>query len=121
MPGLDVEGYGDFRAMPAYVPSLNKAGVKWVNVHPDNPSKGLPTVMATLLLNDPETGRLMCIINASSLTVLRTGAAGGVAAKYLARKYSSVIGIIGSCHQAAIRHGPRCSPIGRCLAPALSS
>ncbi len=103
MPGkiyLDIEGYGDFRAMPAYLPSLNKAGVKWVNVHPDNPSKGLPTVMATLLLNEPQTGRLMCIINASSLTDLRTGAAGGVAAKYLARKDSSIIGIIGSGHQA---------------------
>ncbi|WP_174591588.1 alanine dehydrogenase [Methanocella conradii] len=103
MPGkiyLDIEGYGDFRAMPAYLPSLNMAGIKWVNVHPDNPSKGLPTVMATLLLNDPQTGKLMCIINASSLTDLRTGAAGGVAAKYLARKDSSVIGVIGSGHQA---------------------
>ncbi|AFD01159.1 L-alanine dehydrogenase [Methanocella conradii HZ254] len=103
MPGkiyLDIEGYGDFRAMPAYVPSVNKAGVKWVNVHPDNPSKGLPTVMATLLLNDPMTGKLICIINAGGLTDLRTGAAGGVAAKYLARKDSSVIGVIGSGHQA---------------------
>ncbi len=97
---LNVEGYGDFRAMPAYVPSINTAGIKWVNVHPDNPSKGLPTVMATLLLNDPQTGKLLCIVNASSLTDLRTGAAGGVAAKYLARKDSSVIGIIGSGHQA---------------------
>ena len=87
---LDVKGYGDFRAMPAYVPSLNTAGIKWVNVHPNNPQKGLPTVMATLLLNEPQTGRLLCVINASTLTDLRTGAAGGVAAKYLARKDSSV-------------------------------
>jgi alanine dehydrogenase len=97
---LDVKGYGDFRAMPAYVPSINTAGIKWVNVHPDNPQKGLPTVMATLLLNEPQTGKLLCVINASTLTDLRTGAAGGVAAKYLARKDSSVIGIIGSGHQA---------------------
>ncbi len=97
---LNVEGYGDFRAMPAYVPSINTAGIKWVNVHPDNPSKGLPTVMATLLLNDPQTGKLLCVMNASSLTDLRTGAAGGIAANYLARKGSSVIGIIGSGHQA---------------------
>ncbi len=97
---LDVKGYGDFRAMPAYVPSINTAGVKWVNVHPDNPQKGLPTVMAALLLNEPQTGKLLCVINASTLTDLRTGAAGGVAAKYLARRDASVIGIIGSGHQA---------------------
>jgi alanine dehydrogenase len=82
------------------VPSIGTAGIKWVNVHPNNPSKGLPTVMATTLLNDPQTGKLLCVINASSLTDMRTGAAGGVAAKYLARRDSSVIGIIGSGHQA---------------------
>ncbi|HTX43297.1 MAG TPA: ornithine cyclodeaminase family protein, partial [Methanocella sp.] len=97
---LDVKGYGDFRAMPAYVPSIDTAGIKWVSVYPGNPSMGLPTVMATLLLNEPQTGKLLCAINASSLTDLRTGAAGGVAAKYLARKGSAVIGIIGSGHQA---------------------
>jgi alanine dehydrogenase len=97
---LDIKGYGDFRAMPSYVPSTGTAGIKWVNVHPDNPSKGLPTVMATLLLNDPKTGKLICVMNGGSLTDERTGAAGGVAAKYLARKGSSVIGLIGSGHQA---------------------
>jgi len=103
MPGktyVDVKGYGDFRAMPSYVPSIGTAGIKWVNVHPDNPQKGLPTVMATILLNDPKTGKLLCIMNASSLTDERTGAAGGVAAKYLARRGASVVGLIGSGHQA---------------------
>jgi alanine dehydrogenase len=97
---LDIKDYGDFRAMPSYVPSIDTAGIKWVNVHPDNPSKGLPTVMATILLNDPKTGRLICVMNGSTLTDERTGAAGGVAAKYLARRDSSVIGLIGSGHQA---------------------
>jgi alanine dehydrogenase len=97
---LDIKGYGDFRAMPSYVPSIDTAGIKWVNVHPDNPQKGLPTVMATILLNDPKTGKLVCVMNGSSLTDERTGASGGIAAKYLARKDSSVIGIIGSGHQA---------------------
>jgi alanine dehydrogenase len=103
MPGkiyVNVKGYGDFRAMPSYVPSINTAGIKWVNVHPDNPQKGLPTVMATILLNDPKTGKLLCVMDGSSLTDERTGAAGGVAAKYLARKDASVVGIIGSGHQA---------------------
>lgn len=56
--------------------------------------------MATLLLNELQTGKLVCVMDASSLTDLRTGAAGGVAAKYLARKDASVVGIIGSGHQA---------------------
>ena len=97
---LDVKGYGDFRAMPAYVPSIGTAGIKWVNVHPDNPQKSLPTVMATILLNDPKTGKLVCVMDGSSLTDERTGAAGGVAAQYLARKGSRIVGIIGSGHQA---------------------
>ena len=42
---------GDFRAMPAALPGA--AGMKWVNVHTGNPSKGLPTVMAVLIYNDP--------------------------------------------------------------------
>ena len=97
---LDIKGYGDFRAMPSYVPSIDTAGIKWVNVHPDNPQKGIPTVMATILLNDPKTGKIFCVMNGSGLTDMRTGAAGGIAAKYLARKDASVVGIIGSGHQA---------------------
>lgn len=97
---LDIPGSGDFRAMPSYLPSIGTAGIKWVNVHPDNPQKGLPTVMATVLLNDPSTGRLLCVMGASGLTDARTGAAGGIAAKHLARRNSSVIGLIGSGRQA---------------------
>jgi alanine dehydrogenase len=49
---------GDYRTMMAYVPDLEMACVKIVNVHPNNPEKhGLPTVMATIILIDPETGR----------------------------------------------------------------
>lgn len=96
---LDIAGHGDFRAMPAYVPSAGTAGIKWVNVHPDNPARGLPTVMATILLNDPATGRILSIMDGTYITDMRTGAAGGIAAKYLA-KGASTIGLIGSGEQA---------------------
>ena len=96
---LDIPGSGDFRAMPAYVPSLNTAGLKWVNVHPGNREHRLPTVMATVLLNDPQTGRIVAIMDGTYLTDLRTGAAGGIAAKHLARDVSTV-GLIGSGRQA---------------------
>ena len=80
--------HGDFRTMPAYLPALNIAGVKVVNVHPLNPAKGLPTVMALTVILDVDTGRAIALLNATKLTNMRTGAAGAVACKYLSPKKS---------------------------------
>ena len=91
---------GDFRTMPAYIPSLSIAGVKVVNVHPDNPGKGLPTVMALTIILDIATGQPTAILNATRLTNLRTGAAGAIAAKYLSPKKEVVVGLIGTGQQA---------------------
>jgi len=91
---------GDFRTMPAYIPSLGIAGVKIVNVHPGNPALGLPTVMALTVILDVETGRPESILNATGLTDLRTGAAGAVAAKYLSPKRKVRLGLVGSGRQA---------------------
>ncbi len=91
---------GDFRTMPAYLPTLGIAGVKVVNVHPNNPSRGLPTVMALTIILDVATGKPEAIINATKLTDLRTGAAGAIAAKYLSVKKEIVMGIIGTGRQA---------------------
>jgi len=91
---------GDFRTMPASIPSMNLAGVKIVNVHPGNPARGLPTVMATIVLIDPATGIQTAFIDATALTDMRTGAAGAVAAKYLAEKKPLSVGFIGSGRQA---------------------
>lgn len=92
---------GDFRTMPAYLPSLDLAGVKIVNVHPDNPGLGLPSVMALTVILDTATGRPVAILNATRLTDMRTGAAGAVAAKYLSPKKECVLGVIGTGRQAA--------------------
>ncbi|HOI12365.1 MAG TPA: NAD(P)-binding domain-containing protein [Methanoculleus sp.] len=91
---------GDFRTMPAYLPALGIAGVKIVNVHPHNRAKGLPTVMALTVIIDVETGIPKAIINATELTAMRTGAAGAIAAKYLAPRQSVTLGVIGSGRQA---------------------
>jgi alanine dehydrogenase len=91
---------GDFRTMPAYLPSLSIAGVKIVNVHPKNPQIGLPTVMALTIILDLATGQPLAIINATHLTDMRTGAAGAVAAKYLSPKKEIVLGVIGTGRQA---------------------
>jgi alanine dehydrogenase len=90
--------HGDFRAMPAALPG--SAGVKWVNVHPENPSRSLPSIMAILVYNDPETGYPLAIMDATEITAYRTGAAAAIASKYLARRDSHKIGIIGAGFQA---------------------
>jgi len=94
---LDVEK-GDFRAMP--VALLGAAVLKWVNVHPGNASVGLPTVMATLIYNDTETGYPLAVMDATDITAYRTGAAAALASKYLARRNSRTLGIIGAGRQA---------------------
>ncbi len=92
---------GDLRVMPAYLEGLNEPGVKLVNVHPDNPAKhGIPTVLATILLFDPDTGTPVCIMDGTLVTAMRTAAASGVAVKYLARKDSRVLGVLGAGGQS---------------------
>lgn len=91
---------GDFRAMPVYIDGLKACGIKWVNVHPENKKKGLPTVMALIILNDSASGFPLSVMDATYITALRTGAAGGVAAKYLARKNSHKIALVGCGAQA---------------------
>ncbi len=94
-------GYnGDLRTMPAYLEGLDLAGVKIVNVHLGNQEIGLPTVMALLILNSPKTGAPLSILGATHLTAMRTGAAGAVAAKLLARPKSKVVGMVGAGAQA---------------------
>jgi alanine dehydrogenase len=96
---LDLPQYkGDFRAMPVYI--NGSAGVKWVSVYPDNWRQNLPSIVATIILCDPKTGYPLAIMDGTYITNIRTGAAGGVAVKYLARRDSSVIGFIGAGMQA---------------------
>jgi len=83
-------------AMPAYLKNLNAAGLKVVTVHPENPSKhNLPAVIARIILNDPEKGEPLAIMDGTYITALRTGAAGACGIKYLARKDAKTAGIIG--------------------------
>ncbi len=89
---------GDFRAMPGAIPGA--AGMKWVNVHPQNRQSGLPTVMAIIIYNDPETGYPLAVMDATDITAYRTGAAAAIASKYLARKESQTLGIVGAGRQS---------------------
>ena len=96
---LDLPEYkGDFRAMPAYIDG--SAGIKWVSAYPNNRNRNLPSVLATIILCDPNNGLPVAIMDGTYITSMRTGAAGGVAVKYLASRGASVVGIIGAGVQA---------------------
>ena len=91
---------GDLRTMPAYLEETDVATVKVVNSHPENRKQGLPTVIATIILVDPKTGAPAAIMGGTWITALRTGAAGAVAAKFLANPNPETVGLVGAGAQA---------------------
>ena len=97
---IDLPEYnGDFRSMPAYMDAgdWDAAGVKWVNVHPDNPQKfDLPTVIGTMVYSDPETAVPLAIMDGAELTMKRTGAAAAVATDHLAVEDATSLGLVGA-------------------------
>jgi len=95
-PGIHPGGGDNFiHAMPAYIPALKSAGVKWVSGFPENFKRGLPYITGLLIYNDVETGLPLAVMDCVWITAKRTGAATAVAAKYLARPDSSVVGVLG--------------------------
>ena len=105
---LESPPFGDFRAMPARGDGL--ALLKWVTSFPANPSRGLPTVTGVICLSDASSGEPLMLIDARSVTALRTGAVAAVATAALAPSESRSVGVIGCglngswvarCHAAA--------------------
>ena len=95
-PKVYVTNYpaGDFRAMPAL--GAGHALLKWVTSFPGNPARGLPTVTGVVLLSDAETGQLRAVLDAASVTALRTGAAAVLAAELLGRADAETAAVIGA-------------------------
>lgn len=93
-PGVHPLPDAFIHAMPAYIPVMNSAGIKWVSGYPQNQEKKLPYINGLLILNDPQTGIPYSVMDCTWITAMRTGAATAVAAKHLARKESSSAGII---------------------------
>lgn len=71
-------------------------GTKIITYYPDNVKVGLPPVAGVIVLNDIRNGKPIAVFEGTYITAIRTGAAGAVAAKYLARKESRNIAIIGT-------------------------
>lgn len=97
---IDLPKYdGDFRSMPAYMDAgdWDAAGIKWVNVHTDNPEAyDLPTVMGTMIYSDPRNAFPLAVMDGTTLTRKRTGAAAAVATDHLAIDDARSLGIVGA-------------------------
>lgn len=91
--------------MPAYLKELGALACKVVTVYKNNPKvHNMPTTIGKVLLQDPATGDVICIMDGGYLTAVRTGAASGVATKYLARDTKGqVAGIFGAGVQAKMQ------------------
>lgn len=94
-PGIHPAPDAFIHAMPAYLPKMRSAGVKWISGFPENFKQGLPYISGLVVLNDPDTGMPVAVMDGAWITAKRTGAATAVAAKYLARKDSTSFGVLG--------------------------
>jgi ornithine cyclodeaminase/alanine dehydrogenase len=93
-PGIHTMPDAFIHAMPAYIPAMKSAGLKWVSGYPENFMRGLPYISGLLILNDVETGIPYAVMDCTWVTAYRTGAASALAAKYLARPESETVGIL---------------------------
>ena len=93
-PGVHTMPDAFIHAMPAYIPSLRSAGIKWVSGYPENFKRGLPYISGLMILNDVETGFPYAVMDCAWITAMRTGAASALSAKYLARPESETVGIL---------------------------
>ena len=98
IPGFPLEDSRDrrFMSMPAYLGGrFHLAGEKFYGSNGRNVRKGLPRSILMMMLNDKDTGAPLALMSANLLSAYRTGAIPGVGAKYLARKDSTTVAIVG--------------------------
>jgi alanine dehydrogenase len=100
---------GDILFMPAYLSDENALGVKLVSVYPGNREKNMQTIFSTLMLNDPETGEPIALMDAEVITAFRTGAVTGAAAKHLSNADSRIVSLFGAGIQARAQLEAVCS------------
>jgi len=93
-PGIHTRPDAFLHAMPAYIPALQSAGLKWVGGYPENYARNLPYITGLLVLNDVETGVPYALMDCTWITAYRTAAATALSAKYLARADTHTVAIL---------------------------
>lgn len=94
------ESKGTSLIMPSYLPESMRLGVKIINLYEENPARGLPFSQALMLIFEAGTGQPLGIMEAGTLTALRTGAACGLATALLSRPESRRMALFGAGFQA---------------------
>lgn len=92
---------GRINALPGYAGGdFHMAGIKWIGYNPQNKKRGWSDFNAMDILNDPDTRYPVAILDGTKISEIRTGAVGGVAAKYLSKKNAERVLVIGAGHQS---------------------
>jgi len=97
---VEVGGHAFYGVMPAYLSSPRALGTKLVSVYHSNAARGLPSHLATIVLQDPETGALQAVMDGRYITEARTAAVSAASAKHLARPDARVLAVLGTGVQA---------------------
>jgi len=106
---------GDTLVMASYSPAAGRMGVKVITLFGSNAAVGLPRIQALMVVLDAATGSPLAVMDATSLTAIRTGAASGVATDVLARPDAAVAAVFGAGPQARTQLAALCTvrPIRR--------
>lgn len=107
----------DLFLKPAYNEKLGRIAVKIITQKKEGNHKGIPTILGVVLLLDAETGAILSMLDGAYITALRTGAAGGIATKLLARENSETVAVFGFGAQGKTQLEAVCSvrPIKQAL------
>jgi alanine dehydrogenase len=92
--------HGRITSMPGFLNDDNALGMKVVTYFQENPRRGLPAILATIMLFSAETGKMIAAMDGSYITAMRTACASAVATKALANRETPVLGILGAGVQA---------------------
>lgn len=107
--GVHSRGNAFIHEMPVYLKQMDACGIKWVSGYPDNREKGLPQILGLQIMNCPETGVPLCVMDCRWITGVRTAAVTAITVRHCAKKNAKGVGIIGAgvqgkMHLRAIKH-----------------
>jgi len=86
---------GYFGVMPGEIGDFGVFGAKLVTLFPANPALGIPTVQGHILLFNRADGTPLALVEAASVTAVRTAAASGAATRVLARQDAATLAVLG--------------------------